>query len=100
LTLLLCTWAFTDGSPVRLSTGAGLSAAAERLISVITNAAARSNLFTMFLLWSFVPTESDFAFAKIARRVYAVARPNAIEKKVSTPWNPVLRKPFGMVVGE
>jgi hypothetical protein len=54
----------------------------------------------MFLLWSFVPTESDFAFAKIARRVYAVARPNAIEKKVSTPWNPVLRKPFGMVVGE
>jgi hypothetical protein len=49
----------------------------------------------MFLLWdrSF-QRETIFAFAKIARRVYAVFLPNAMEKKVPTPVNPALRKPF------
>jgi hypothetical protein len=65
----------------------GCVAAAERLISVITNAVTKSVLFTMFLLWVLRPTtttRNDFTLGKIARRVYAVTLPNAMEKKVPT----------------
>jgi len=48
----------------------------------------------VFLLWGLsYQRETIFAFAKIARRVYALFLLNAMEKKVPMPVNPALRKP-------
>jgi hypothetical protein len=48
----------------------------------------------VFLLWGSYLRETIFAFAKIARRVYALFLLNAMEKKVPNPVNPALHKPF------
>jgi hypothetical protein len=53
----------------------------------------------VFLLWGLsYQRETIFAFAKIARRVYALFLLNAMEKKVPTFVNPALRKPFAALV--
>jgi len=53
----------------------------------------------VFLLWGLsYQRETIFAFAKIARRVYALFLLNAMEKKVPTFVNPALRRPFAALV--
>jgi hypothetical protein len=53
----------------------------------------------VFLLWGLsYQRETIFAFAKIARRVYALFLLNAMEKKVPTFVNPALRKPFAALI--
>jgi hypothetical protein len=51
----------------------------------------------MFLLWGLSCQHEPISlFGKIARRVYALFPPIAMEKKVPSPVNPALRKPFSV----
>jgi hypothetical protein len=72
-----------EGSPALCCEVAGFVAAAAVRLSATDNATAESVVFTIFLLWVFLPRQNtDFAESKTARGVYNETLLIAMEKKV------------------